>query len=391
MLSPYRGQKIQASSRFTSLALSFPMPSKIISAVLVALVGIFLAPHPGGIFALLTRLHPALVGMDPRFAPARQQDWGFTFDRLQKADLKGQAALVTGANSGIGLEIAKALSRRGAAVTLACRSVQKCVRAVETVKGDDRYSGRYVSPLIMDVSSMQSVQTAARIFMEKNDKLDMLFLNAGIFTAGNLDGAPLPLSKDGIEMVFATNVVGHHLLYRLLEPLLLKSDMSRVVLTSSFVSFFSFDHGVATDLQTLNSGDTSFGHSWKNYGQSKLAQILLVKAMSRRLEKAGVANVYVNAANPGNVRTAMPYKDLKEKGHPPAKGALKWFMDQRSLWSAEDGALTELFLGVAAENITGKFYSPMAVEVENPQSLDEDRQDSLWEFCEKLVKDYITI
>ena len=188
------------------------MPSKkIISAVLVALVGIFLAPHPNGIFVWLTRLHPFLVGMDPRFAPARRQDWGFTLDQLQKADLKGQAALVTGANSGIGLEIARALSRRGAAVTLACRSVQKCVRAVDTVKGDDQYSGAYVSPLIMDVSSMQSVQTAAKIFMEKNDKLDMLFLNAGIFTAS----APIVKRwhRDGVcgkcrRSSFALSIVG---------------------------------------------------------------------------------------------------------------------------------------------------------------------------------------
>ena len=102
----------------------------------------------------------------------------------------------------------------------------------------------------MDVSSLQSVSKAAKTYMQQHsDKLDMLFLNAGVYTAASEfdSNSPLTLSKDGIEMVFATNVLGHHLLYNLLQPILFKSNMARVVLTSSFMSHTSFDYGVATD------------------------------------------------------------------------------------------------------------------------------------------------
>lgn len=329
--------------------------------------------------------------MNPSFAPPKQY-WGYSLDQLQNTDLRGQSALVTGANSGIGYEISKALSRQGAMVTMACRNPQKCFEAAERIQNESQYSGAAVSPLIMDVSSLKSVQSAAETFLLRNEKLDMLFLNAGIYTAGkNFDGSPLPLSNDGIEMVFATNVVGHHLLYRLMEPILLKSAIARVVLTSSFMSFNSFDHGVATDLATLNSGDSSFPHSIKVYGQSKLAQISLVKSITQRLQNENISNVYINAANPGIVRTPMQYKHSNGKSNPAFVNAVvKWFQDRQTMWTAEEGALTPLFLGVAInemheKNIRGKLYSPVGMQVDPPY-LDEVMQDKLWLFCEDLVK-----
>ena len=271
--------------------------------------------------------------------------------------------------------------------------------AVDKIRKADGYSGAPIHPLVMDVSSLQSVQKAAKIYMQQHsDKLDMLFLNAGIYTAASEfdSNSPLTLSKDGIEMVFATNVLGHHLLYKLLQPILFKSNMARVVLTSSFMSYTSFDYGVATDIQTLNTGDSSLQHSVKVYGQSKLAQIMLVKSMVKQLQQDNVSNVYVNAANPGIVRTPMQYRHSVKKSNPPLVNTItKWIQDKQNMWNATEGALTPLFLGVATNdiqhmNINGRYYSPMAVEASPPTiALNKELQEKVWKFCNDLVKDYV--
>ena len=85
----------------------------------------------------------------------------------------------------------------------------------------------------------------------------MLFLNAGIASAGKSESGGNRLSIDGIEMVMATNVVGHHLLYKLIKPLLQKAPVARVVQTASAGNFGSYPYGVATDLQTLNTGNSA--------------------------------------------------------------------------------------------------------------------------------------
>merc|ERR1712071_651864 len=101
--------------------------------------------------------------------------------------------------------------------------------------------------------------------------LDMLYLNAGT----NLSRDELILSDDGYELLFATNYLGHHLLYIMLEPLMRKSKMARVIQTSSSASFSSFPHKVATSLEQLN--DPKFSNALKLYKQTKLAQILWSK------------------------------------------------------------------------------------------------------------------
>merc|ERR1711959_205781 len=100
----------------------------------------------------------------------------------------------------------------------------------------------------------------------------MLFLNAGISGAAKTPEGRIPLSEDGIELVFATNFVGHHLLYKILAPLIKAAGVARVVLTSSASHWDSYEYGVATDLNTLNNAIPSLAN--EQYGQSKLAQVL---------------------------------------------------------------------------------------------------------------------
>jgi NAD(P)-dependent dehydrogenase (short-subunit alcohol dehydrogenase family) len=198
--------------------------------------------------------------------------------KLYAQNLTGQTALVTGANSGTGFECALALARLGASVTLACRNPVRCQKAADTIRADSMFQDRgggTVSTMTLDTSSLASVQSFGKAYRsnpQTQSKLDMLFLNAGIGSGGG--GKTVPLSEDGIELVFATNHVGHHLLFHLLEPLLFQSKMARIVLTSSAGSFHSFDYKVATNLETLNNVEISSPRDMqKVYGQSKLMQV----------------------------------------------------------------------------------------------------------------------
>ena len=369
-----------------------PAPTTLISvSVALAAVGIGLLLSPvakqTGFFQPITRLHPSLIGIIPAVTPKDQ--WRYTFDEFNAVDMRGQNALITGANSGLGFSVAKLLSERGAAVTLGCRNPQKCFQACDAIRTSETYSGAPITPLMMDVSSLKSVQSAAKTFLVHNDKLDMLYLNAGTISAGTNDDGTLPLSKDGVEMVFATNVLGHHLLYRLLMPALQNAATARVVHTSSLASFESYSYGVATDLETLNGEKSSAYHSFKVYGHSKLAQIVWTKAATRQL--GDDANIYINAMNPGAVRTSLMNKNPY---FPKWLSDVKGWVEERLIWSAEEGALTLLYLGAAADNIRekntrGKYFHPQAVEVVNPMAEDEALQDKSWSFCEVLVKDFL--
>lgn len=331
-----------------------------------------------------------------------EENWGYNFEDLDKTNLTGQTALITGANSGIGLEIARALSRQGASVTLACRNPSKCQAAADKIQTENAIENviSKIEILIMDTSSLDSVKRAALSFKQSfaNRSLDMLFLNAGTGTAGkNVHDGLAPLSKDGIEMVFATNVVGHHLLYRLLEDLLQSSPMARVVSTTSSGSFISYNFIVGTDLDTVNGVNPN---SVRVYGHSKLAQIVWTKALTRRLEaKRSPSNIYVNAGHPGLVNTPIFEKYasklalLPEFLHPTIIRIVNAFMKAFS-WTPAEGALTVLFLGVATDSIVkkdlrGRYFHPQVQEVINPLAQDDDLQDRFWNFCDNLVIDFI--
>lgn len=368
-----------------------------IGAIAALTLGLLLSPlsrqYP--IFHWLAHLDDSLIGLLPAVTPTNS--WSFTHEQLQTVDLRGQVALVTGANSGIGLEISKAVSRQGAAVVLGCRSPQRCFKAADEIRSDDRYSGAPVTPLLMDVSDLTKVQQSAKIFMRNHDKLDMLFLNAGIFT-----DEQNPLSVDGIETTFATNVVGHHLLYRMLEPLLLNSTMARVVSTSSLagMSWLPKEMQLSSNAKELNDWNHPLVFNWSpdfiqpfyKYGRSKLAQVAWSKALTRRLGPD--SSIYVNAANPGAVSTPM----TKERHLPPIfpKFVQNWraTLVNNVCWTSEEGALTELYLGVATDEIRqkqvrGRYFHPQSKEVTNSYAENVELQENVWKLCEVLVEKFL--
>ena len=370
-----------------------PTLSIIIASLSIG-AGLLISPIPKnlGLYTYIASKMPVTVGLTPAFHHGIE--WNYTFDKLYNScsDIQGQNALITGANSGVGYETAKALAKCGVHVTMICRNPKKCDAAAEMIReasADNGYENA-VTTMTADTSKLASVQKFSKEFLsmynEEDKALDMLYLNAGI-GAKPVNGNHL--SEDGIELVFATNYVGHHLMYRLLEPLLQKSKMARVVQTSSAASFTTFPWKVATSLEQLNELNwwkTNADMRW--YGQSKLAQIMWAKHLTKRL--GANSNIYVNAAHPGAVDTAIWMKndniDKFEK--------IVTYFRENAMWTSEEGALTQIYLGAAVreikeQDIRGKFFHPQVQEVVNPLSLDEKIQEDLWAFSDELVAKFL--
>jgi NAD(P)-dependent dehydrogenase (short-subunit alcohol dehydrogenase family) len=181
---------------------------------------------------------------------------------------QGRHFVITGANGGIGLDVARILGSRGARVTLACRSVERGEAAARQVPGHD--AGR-VAVRRLDVASLASVRELAAALVADGEEVDVLVNNAGIL------GAPFGLSPDGVELHLATNHLGHFALTNLLLP----HVRDRVVVTSS-----RNHRGADLDLDDLGWERRSYG-AFAAYGASKLANLLFMAELDRRLREVG--------------------------------------------------------------------------------------------------------
>jgi NAD(P)-dependent dehydrogenase (short-subunit alcohol dehydrogenase family) len=373
--------------------------------IVTIIIGLFISPIPRnlGLYRFIASKEPSLIGLTPAFHHGIK--WSYTFEELYGGDIcsrstRGQRALITGANSGVGYETARALAKCGVHVTMACRNTKKCAAAADKIKQEakDVDVNANVETMNVDMSSLKSVQRFSKEFLARNQEsdggaLDMLYLNAGI-SANTHSLDELVLSEDGIELVFATNYLGHHLMYTLLEPLLLKSKFARVIQTSSAASFNTFDHVVATTLDKLNNtpGYENKPTHMKYYGQSKLAQILWVKHLTKRLSEKGIDSIYANACHPGAVDTGI--WDKSDVKIPQFMNNFIDYIRDNVMWTTEEGALTQLYLGMATDqlkskDIRGKFFHPQVQEVVNPLSLDEKLQFDLWEFSNELISKFL--
>jgi NAD(P)-dependent dehydrogenase (short-subunit alcohol dehydrogenase family) len=349
--------------------------------LLAVLVWLFVTgvPRQFGFYTWLASISPdaRFVGMSPAFNDGIA--WNFDYTQLAAIDLTGQRALVTGANSGLGFSTSMHLARQGATVIMACRSMTKCEAAATKIRTNS--STALVETMVLDTSSLASVRAFSNVLVTGGHALDMLYLNAGIASAGKTREGSNKLSEDGIEMVMATNVIGHHLLYKLVEPLLQKAPTSRVVLTASAGNFGTYDYGVATDLETLNAG----GHGTL-YSQSKFAQVLWAGELTRRLGPK--STIYVNSCHPGAVDTGI-WNQIPLLVGPLfgsyARVAVQMLQDQ-FMWTGDEGAITLLYLGAASHGKRGKYFHPQAREVlPNALASDTELQRKFWAFCEGLV------
>lgn len=206
---------------------------------------------------------------------------------------QGRRFVITGANGGVGFQVARILGSRGAEVVLACRSLEKGEAAARQVPGYD--AGR-VAVRRLDVADLSSVRAFAAALLEEYDGLDVLVNNAGVL------GAPYGLTPDGVETHFATNHLGHFALTNLLLP----SIRDRVVVTSSR----EHRRGSDIDLDDVNWERRPY-KPFAAYAQSKLADLLFMSELQRRLTAAG-SSVRAVGAHPGASSTNI----TAGTGHP---------------------------------------------------------------------------
>ena len=205
-----------------------------------------------------------------------------------KARLDGKTVIITGANTGIGLETAVDLAGRQARVILACRSSEKGEKAAVEVRrrsGNDNVVFR-----LLDLSSLESVRRFASTMLDEEPQIDILVNNAGVMAC------PYTKTVDGFEMQFGVNHLGHFLLTNLLLDRLKEAKAARIVNVSS----------IAYRGGKINFDDMNYEHSkyssFSAYSNSKLANILFTRALAKRLEGTEVT---VNVLHPGAVRTKL--------------------------------------------------------------------------------------
>lgn len=288
-----------------------------------------------------------------------------------QARMVGKTVLITGGNTGIGKETAKDLAKRGARVLIACRSKERADSAADEIR---QYSGSdNVAVYVLDLASLTSVRECAAKVMSKETRLDVLINNAGVMYLPNWK------TKDGFEIQFGTNHLGHFLLTNLLLDLIKKSAPSRIINVSSmghnFAGEFNFDN--------INS-EQSFS-PYDAYHRSKLANVLFTRELSKRMKGTGVT---ANSLHPGVVATELfRFKDDKIL---PIRLFLTVVINlffKPFIKTARQGAQTSIFLAVdpELENVTGKYFSDCAIANESKAGKDDEAAARLWKISEEMV------
>ncbi len=200
----------------------------------------------------------------------------------QLGDLSGRTAVVTGANSGIGLQTARRLAEHGVSVVLACRDLRSARAAAASIRGDARAAH-------LDLASMASVREFGESW---EGPLDILVNNAGVMAPPKQ-----AKTKDGFELQFGTNHLGHYVLTGLLLDALAQAPAGRVVTVSSIT------HHTATPAVLDANADGPYNPQ-RTYANSKLANLMFADELQRRLAKRGLA-VTSTAAHPGVTATGL--------------------------------------------------------------------------------------
>jgi NAD(P)-dependent dehydrogenase (short-subunit alcohol dehydrogenase family) len=282
---------------------------------------------------------------------------------------KGRVAVITGANTGLGFDTAKVLAERGATVVLAVRDVEKGKRAAAKLGANAD-----VTVQELDLGSLDSVRAAAADLHGTLPKIDLLINNAGVMYP------PKQTTREGFELQFGTNHLGHFAFTGLLLDLLLPVEGSRVVTVASIAhrirAAIHFD-----DLQWEKSYDRVAA-----YGQAKLANLMFAYELQRRLAPHGTTTSI--AAHPGVARTELM------RNSPAVARALCPLVAPLFTQSSERGALPTLRAATDPAALGGQYYGPAGpggyrgrpqVVTSTPQSYDVAIQQRLWAVSEELT------
>jgi NAD(P)-dependent dehydrogenase (short-subunit alcohol dehydrogenase family) len=291
-----------------------------------------------------------------------------SFTEQSVGDQTGRIFVITGANSGIGFEVARVLVARGARVVLACRDAKKMAEAAQALSGK-------VDQLVLDLSDLASIRAAAKQLAALVPHVDVLINNAGIMAI------PERQTKDGFEMQFGTNHLGHFAFTGLVLPLV----RDRVVTTSSLL------HTRGTWVPEDVPRPKNYNQD-KAYAMSKLANVLFSNELNRRLVAAG-SKVRALTSHPGYSATNLQGVGPAMTGS-KGKALIMRVMNAVIAQPAAVGALGTLYAAVGAEMKGGEYVGsvglgglrgPPKIGKTSPAAQDLSSAKQLWELSERLT------
>ena len=279
-------------------------------------------------------------------------------------DISGKHVLITGASAGIGKATARDLAERGAVLTLAGRSEHKTRQVIEEIAA----GGGTARFLQIDLASPSSVREAAEEFLSLRQPLNVLINNAGV-------GGTKGITPEGFELAFGTNHLGHHLLTRWLEPLLIESSPARLIVVSS-----SVHHNVKSIKWRRLQRRTSSPLGNPEYRTSKLANILDARRWAQRFEGTGVD---VHIVHPGLVASEI-WRDLPL----PLR---RMFANKGQ--SIEEGADTSIWAATSPEldGVSGRYYGKRTEKRISDLASDPDLADQMWDRTEECLVDWLPL
>ncbi|MBK8049511.1 MAG: SDR family oxidoreductase [Anaerolineales bacterium] len=292
-------------------------------------------------------------------------------------DMTGKVVVVSGANSGLGLESTKALAAKGATVVMACRNVRKAEEAKAEVL--ETNPAARLDVMALDNASLASVRAFADAFKAKYDRLDILLNNAGLMAI------PRALTEDGFEMQLGVNHLAHFALTGQLLDVVTATPKARVHSTSSSAAFMG-----VINLDDL-MGEKSYGR-WTAYSQSKLANAAFATELNRRLRAAGHDTI-ANSSHPGFVMTNLQTNSMVESGTPLGERIFYGLLAPVMAQDISMGVLPQLYASTAPEAKGGVFYGPKTLRIRgypaeqkcNDALKDADLLKRFWEASEELT------
>jgi NAD(P)-dependent dehydrogenase (short-subunit alcohol dehydrogenase family) len=314
------------------------------------------------------------------FADIPVSDYGFATtsdDIVARLNLSGKTVLITGCNSGLGYESLRSLAGAGAHVIGAARTLEKAEEACASVEGK-------TTPLVCELTDMESVVACADAVTELNQPLDVLMLNAGIMALPKLEQVEIN-TPDGLqrfEKQFVVNHLGHYLLTRRLLPQVAAAPAGRVVTVSSMGYSLAPKGGVLIDNLSYEDRYKPFAA----YGQTKLSNILMAMEISRRYKDQALT---ANATHPGLVDTNLG-RYMRGGTAAPSKKKVRPL--RKGQKTAAQGASTQVYAAVdpRLEGVSGYFFGDCNPELlKGDYARDADLAKRLWDVSEQLVGNYL--
>lgn len=282
-------------------------------------------------------------------------------------ELSGKTAIVTGSNTGLGFETALDLYQKGAKVYVACRNKEKGLDAIERMKAIS--DGGELAYSRLDLSSLSSVKDFAEKIIATESRLDLLVNNAGVMIP------PPSRSEDGFELQFGVNFIGHFALTGHLLNLLESTEGSRVVILSSIAH-----RGAIIDFENFKLEKPY--NSWREYGQSKLADLIFALEFEKRLRNNSYQTMSL-AAHPGFSKTDLQkYMD-------------KNMLDSLELMTAKEGAQPTLAACLRPDAKGGQYWGPDGYNEQKGKpalakidsvALDDKLNAKLWDWAKEITK-----